>query len=361
MGSKRKLLVLDLNGVLWDTLRYKNNVPSRDLQQLQQNGNGPRMHWGQSYGCVYVYTERPGLRLFLEYAFAYFDVGIWTCAGIVRATHMMSLLFDEETRGRFKFIYTQEFTRDSHIQRPDITSGKANILFKDLRRVWSKFEDLYDVTNTILVDDSPAKSFVNPEHTTLYVPQYRATNKNNDAFLLEILWPYLSKVEQACDVHQFMKMNTPKWSIVNHADFTSRNNPIWCQLVYHWERERCQATTRFTILDFTSEEIAWDIKEWVENSVGIEDMSDEQIQHVGNSWLTEEYVTGPCRDNPRLFVAEVLKMKDTTQKFKNHSLSRNACRRDDIRDINGDRLTCTNEFCTNEFCKYELLSDVESA
>ena len=343
VGPKRKLLVLDLNKVLWSTIRYaRADKPVKPVNTLEQGKT--KVHIKSTYGHLYMYTERPGLHEFLEKAFAHFDVGIWTCAAKPRAMDMMNLIFDEKTRSRFKFVYTQEFTVDSKIPRPDVKDQKANILFKDLQKVWDNFGDLYDATNTILLDDSPEKSWLNPCHSGLTVDAFEAANQNTDVFLLEVLWPYLSRVLQACDSHQFMVENEPKWHILNCAIFEKENDPLTCQLNVHWSSHKHQPITRFTILDFTSEEIAWETKADVQASQGIEHMSDPDIRQKADAWLTDEYVSGPCRDNPRLFVKEVLKMRDSSLKFVNYD-PEDACTRDRHYDFYGLHFTCTNELC----------------
>lgn len=82
-----------------------------------------------------MYVERPFLHDFLKVAFHSFDVAIWTCARKPRTTEMMNLVFTVEERQKFKFVFTQEDTFDTGIQRPDITDGNANILLKELQTV----------------------------------------------------------------------------------------------------------------------------------------------------------------------------------------------------------------------------------
>lgn len=72
----------------------------------------------------------------------------------------------------------------------DDQKGDSPIFFKDLRRVWTQFGDLYDNINNLLIDDSPEKTIVNLPHTTLFSsPFYKSTDSEQDTFLLSILWP----------------------------------------------------------------------------------------------------------------------------------------------------------------------------
>lgn len=71
---------------------------------------------------------------------------------------MINLNYTDEERSKFKVVFTQEDALDSRIQRPDVIDGKANtranILFKDFRVIYKKNGDLYDESNTTLIDDS---------------------------------------------------------------------------------------------------------------------------------------------------------------------------------------------------------------
>ena len=70
--TRRKLLILDCNGLLWGAKTTK--VPRQVV--LSKDG----VH----YINHYVYYERQGLHQFLALCFEQFDVAIWTCAGMAR-------------------------------------------------------------------------------------------------------------------------------------------------------------------------------------------------------------------------------------------------------------------------------------
>lgn len=72
-----------------------------------------------------MYVERPGLHSFLAKVFRYYDVAIWTSAGKPRTDKMMNLIFSNEERNQFKFVFTQEDGFHTRIQRPDKSDGRA--------------------------------------------------------------------------------------------------------------------------------------------------------------------------------------------------------------------------------------------
>lgn len=342
---RRKLLILDLNKVLLDSVRFSSDRPARSAS-FHTEGDKPGVFYGKSYGVGYMYVERPGLRRFLEECFKLFDVGIWTCAQKPRTKHMMELIFDEDERNQFKFVYTQEDATDSGVQRPDITNGRANIFFKDLRTVWNHFVPLYDGTNTILVDDSPFKTFVNADYNGLFANPFHHDKASIDTFLLEILWPYLSKVYHAYDARQYMETNNPKWSQANFDKSIDRYDATYKQVGAIWGGDMCATFTTFTVLDFIPEEIAWGVKADIQASPPFEEMSEEEIYAKWGSWIgTTTYIAeGKYRDEWREFVRKVMRMRDTTSKFKNIH-AEDYCTRDRKYDPYGLRLTCTNAYC----------------
>ena len=196
---KRKLLILDCNGLLWGST--KATVPRRLERTFSKDGIHFITH--------YIYYERLGLHRFLSHCFEKFDIAIWTCAGKTRTNHMVDTIFTEDERRQFKFIWDQSYTTDSRVERDDV---KCNVMLKDLTQVWDHkiYHGIYDDTNTILVDDSPIKTFVNPTCTALY-PSTFQFGDSKDTFLLDILWPLLDKLSYAIDVRQFLNINMPKW------------------------------------------------------------------------------------------------------------------------------------------------------
>ena len=154
---RRKLLVLDCNGLLWGSQPAK--VPRRRERIVSKDGIHFITH--------HIYYERLKLHQFLALCFQKFDVAIWTCAGKVRTDAMVDTIFTEEERRECGFIWNQNNTLDSGVQKDDV---KCNVFLKDLRRIWRHqiYNGVYNDTNTILIDDSPMKAWVNPTFTALF-------------------------------------------------------------------------------------------------------------------------------------------------------------------------------------------------
>lgn len=331
-------MILDLNKICFDCVKSRISGPLRNPTSVQG------VHYGRRGGYIYMYIERPYLHKFLGVAFKVFDVAIWTCARKPRTNEMMNLIFSEEERRKFKFVFTQEDTFDTGIQRPDITDGKATILLKELQTVWSRFPDKYDPSNTILIDDSPLKAFSNLDVNGLF-PSPFSHNGSDETFLPEILWPCLRKLSRAFSVQHYLTVHYPKWSAVNLMKDRERQAAIYALLREKWGGRVRTGDDVMTILDVTPEEIPWDGKDQVQFYPPLELWTEDAIRDTTQALLGNNY-SGPYRQNCRQFIWEVLQTRDLTNKFVNF-YPRDACDRDMRYDESRTRLTCSNEYCVD--------------
>lgn len=287
---------------------------------------------------TYVYTERPGLHSFLEFVFQRYDVAIWTSAGKFCASRMIKLLFTNLERKQFKFIFCQEETTDADIPRPD---GKCNIFMKDFKKVWSKFPDLYDSSNIVLIDDCRWKGFLNPSWTQL-IPSPFICQETSDDFLMVVLAPYLDKLALAYDVRQFLFENLPKWSFKNYLMQWEVSPNLYNQLFEKHGTSLPENIWKHTVFDFTREEISWSYRDEVMKVQSVEDLA-LKYPMVPEIFLGRQYV-GPYRENVMMFYSDILYVRDTTRKFTVDG-SEKECNRDMRVDMDGKRLTCSNRFC----------------
>ncbi|WP_198414767.1 HAD family hydrolase [Piscinibacter terrae] len=128
----RKLLVLDLD----ETLIHATE---------EESEHAPAFEYG-----TYSVHKRPHLEVFLQSAFAEFDVGIWTSAGADYAHYVVSRIMDP---GDLKFLWASKRCT----LRRDFTTGD----YYPLKRL-SKLKSLgYRLEHIIAVDDSPEKHRAN--------------------------------------------------------------------------------------------------------------------------------------------------------------------------------------------------------
>ncbi|CAA0822829.1 Haloacid dehalogenase-like hydrolase (HAD) superfamily protein [Striga hermonthica] len=175
----KKLLILDLNGVL-----------------LAPGGsNRP------------PYKFRPHCFQFLELCLSKFFVAIWSSKmskHVDPVLKEMSKKMGKQLPEELKFVWGQDkcemtssFLKDNP-QKP--------VMFKKLEKVWREFES-YDTTNTVLVDDSPYKSILNPPHNAIFPKTYDGSVHDNYLDLKGEFVNYLTKLADVDDAQSYIRQN----------------------------------------------------------------------------------------------------------------------------------------------------------
>ncbi|TYI63300.1 hypothetical protein E1A91_D09G009100v1 [Gossypium mustelinum] len=147
--SRKKLLVLDLNGLLADIV-YN---PSIDCTP-------------DALVAGRAVFKRPYCDDFLKFCCERFEVGIWSSRNRKNVERFIDFLMgDMKQKLLFcwdsSYCTTTQFNTLGHKYKP--------LVFKDLRKLWEKHDpDLpwekgyYNESNTLLIDDSPYKALLNP-------------------------------------------------------------------------------------------------------------------------------------------------------------------------------------------------------
>ena len=266
---------------------------------------------------------------------------------------MVKTIFTDEEQQKFKFIWDNSFTRDSQVLRPD---GKCNIMFKDLTLIWDvKYNGMYDNSNTLIIDDSPLKTFVNTPFTVLHPTPFKFGDCH-DSCLLDILWPVLHKLCYAVDVRKFLQLNTPKWSLAN-AELDIVQYPVY----YEKLKKYCKVATAtihgYTILDLSEHEVTW-IEKYQISKIPPRNhpsLTNKRISSIANRLLPLNYedYQGLWLNDHLGFVNKVREVRDTTNKFSFGEVTR--CNRDMLIDEDRSKLTCSNIRCKD--CAYRVLID----
>ncbi|XP_010528414.1 PREDICTED: uncharacterized protein LOC104805516 [Tarenaya hassleriana] len=189
----KKLLVLDLNGLLADIV----SSPSKDYASDITIGRK-------------AIFKRPFCDDFLKFCFEKFQVGIWssrTQRNVERITDY--LLGDMKSR----LLFCWDMSQCAKSRVGSLENRFKYVVFKELKRLWEKQDpDLpwkqgaYNETNTILIDDSPYKALLNPLHTAIFPHSFDYHNKT-DTSLGEggDLRLYLERLAEADNVQEFIK------------------------------------------------------------------------------------------------------------------------------------------------------------
>ncbi|KAK1384210.1 hypothetical protein POM88_021945 [Heracleum sosnowskyi] len=136
---QKKLLVLDLNGLLADVVGDKT---------VRINADG--------HVAGKKVFKRPFCEDFLQFCFNRFTVGVWSSRRKENVDKVLQVLMPEEDRSKLAFVWNQ-----SHCTR----TGKVVD---------------YDESNTLLLDDSPYKALLNPPYTAVFPTPYRYQDQNDD-------------------------------------------------------------------------------------------------------------------------------------------------------------------------------------
>ena len=122
-------------------------------------------------GKFHVY-DRPHVAEFVRWAFEHFTVGVWSSAQQHNARALVNHVWGK-SRDKLAFVWGQE--RCTHVGAMDPARGAGSkpILLKDLRVLWSHPSFArFGPRNTLLLDDSPYKAVLNPEHTAIHPAAY---------------------------------------------------------------------------------------------------------------------------------------------------------------------------------------------
>ncbi|XP_028779244.1 uncharacterized protein LOC114735694 [Neltuma alba] len=166
---KKKLLVLDLNGLLAD---FVLGVPE---------GYKPdkKIHNKSVF-------KRPFCDDFLQFCFDKFHVGIWSSRKRQNVDAAIKILVGVSAS---KLLFAWDQRQCTVTKFRTIEDKNKPLMLKELRKLWEKGRsDLpwkkgeFNEKNTLLLDDSPYKAIRNPMHTAIFPYSYRFSD-NNDTSL----------------------------------------------------------------------------------------------------------------------------------------------------------------------------------
>jgi hypothetical protein len=236
-----KLLVLDLNGLFIDRL-MKRHVKVEDADCMSDKVTAKKrarddavsddeelaapsatvdhdvvetMHKPDEIienarvGSFYVY-ERPHMREFIEWVHEHFEVGIWSSATERNTKKLVEYVWGEHLH-KVAFIWGQE--RCSNIGVAPSSTQKHPMFLKELRHVWKMKKNTglsrFNLTNTLLIDDSPYKAIRNPKFTAIHPRGFTVDDMETDRMLSETgaLRDYLERMLKASSVPEFIEAN----------------------------------------------------------------------------------------------------------------------------------------------------------
>lgn len=183
----KPLLILDID----ETLIHTESVPDEYADQYDYDfkfkGNGK---------SLYYTKKRPYLDQFLDYAYANFDIAIWTAAGEDYAREILRNIRVLESS--LKFFYTKD---NCTIKLSYDYSDYYGV--KNLNKLKKKGYDL----NRVLILDDKAETAVNNYSNLIQIKPF--TDDNNDTELLKLI----SYLETIKDEPNYRRIEKRGWSV----------------------------------------------------------------------------------------------------------------------------------------------------
>ncbi|KAK1263878.1 hypothetical protein QJS04_geneDACA008379 [Acorus gramineus] len=190
--DSKKLLVLDLNGLLVHTF-------TRSKKVQIPNSRSPDGTIGRK-----VVFKRPFCDEFLRFCFQRFDVGIWSSAQ--------------------KFLQDQSDCTNTGMKT--IEDRHKPLFLKELKKIWDNQScDLpwskgrYTSSNTLLIDDSPYKSLLNPPNSVIFPSPYAVEHVDDDGLGLGgELRVFLDGLAEAEDIPSYVASHPFGQPAITDAD-----------------------------------------------------------------------------------------------------------------------------------------------
>ncbi|CAI9752751.1 unnamed protein product [Fraxinus pennsylvanica] len=166
---RRKLLVLDVNGLLADIV-----MPA------------PKYCIADTHILGRAVFRRPFYVDFLKFCFENFDVAIWSSRSKKIIDKVVNYLLGDLQR---KLLFCWDMSQSTQTSFKTVENLHKPLVLKELKKIWEKEDDpnlpwekgYYNESNTLLVDDSPYKALLNPLHTAIFPYSYHYKDKSDNS------------------------------------------------------------------------------------------------------------------------------------------------------------------------------------
>ncbi|XP_039163305.1 uncharacterized protein LOC104420739 isoform X1 [Eucalyptus grandis] len=230
--SRKKLLILDLNGLLADIIPYV--------------GLGCKPDLIVSRKAVF---KRPFVDDFVQFCFEKFAVGVWSSrtnysfyrrnvdpvVDFIMGDSKRKLLFcwtikkEQGLLFSSSSVWLQDQSHCTMTKFSTLEKRDKPLVLKELRKLWDKLEPnlpwekgAYNESNTLLLDDSPYKALRNPANTGIFPYSYHYRDaKDNSIGPGGDLRVYLESLALADDVRKYVEQNPFGQRAITNS------NPSW--------------------------------------------------------------------------------------------------------------------------------------
>ncbi|KAJ4707283.1 NLI interacting factor-like phosphatase [Melia azedarach] len=185
---RKKLLVLDLNGLLADIVSPPPKDYKADINIARR-----------------AVFKRPFYLEFLWFCFERFEVGVWSSRNKKNVERVVDFLLGD-MKHKLLFCWVGFNTLEN--------KHKA-LVFKELKKIWHMNEPNphwkkgdYNESNTLLLDDSPYKALLNPPHTAIFPYSYKFQDRTDNSLGAGgDLRVYLERLVEAENVQKFVEQH----------------------------------------------------------------------------------------------------------------------------------------------------------
>lgn len=194
---KKKLLVLDVNGLLADIVShpYPKNI-KRDAMIAKK--------------AVY---KRPFCSEFLNFCFEKFDVAVWSSRIEKNVERFVDYLLGDLKE---RLIFCWSISQCTVTNISTLEDKRKTVVFKDLRKIWDKCDPnlpwekgYYNESNTLLLDDSPYKGLLNPPYNSIFPHSFSYRKKKDKALGVGgELRQYLEKLAKVEDMVKYVEKHS---------------------------------------------------------------------------------------------------------------------------------------------------------
>ncbi|KAJ4957074.1 hypothetical protein NE237_013857 [Protea cynaroides] len=208
-STRKKLLILDLNGLLVD------------IVSVSPKGFKVDKKIGKKSLFKRAYCDE-----FLKFCFERFDVGVWSSRHKKNVDGVVDFLM-KDLKHKLLFCWDQSHCTDTGFKT--IENKHKPFVLKELKKLWDKHDPNfpwekgeYNESNTLLVDDSPYKALCNPPNTAIFPCSYSFLDTEDSSLGFGgDLRVYLERLSMAEDVQKYVKEHP-----FGQCAITSKN-PSW--------------------------------------------------------------------------------------------------------------------------------------
>lgn len=192
--SKKKLLILDINGLLADIV-----YPA------------PKGYKADTKIAGRAIFKRPACSDFLKFCLERFDVAVWSSRSKKVLDRVVEYLFGDL---KHKLVFCWDLSYCTKSKFRALENPYKPLIFKELKKIWGKCDpDLpwekgdYDESNTLLLDDSPYKALLNPPHTAIFPFTYNFRDGEADDLIGPggSLRAYLEELAKAENAQEYIR------------------------------------------------------------------------------------------------------------------------------------------------------------